>query len=459
MTVTGPTTNRYLNGAYAPVSEEVTAFDLPVTGTIPTELDGRYLRNGPNPFGPVDDPDGYHWFTGDGMVHGVRLRDGRAEWYRNRWVRSTRVSEGLGEEPAPGERFGGFDGANTNAVGHAGRYYAIVEAGARPVELDDELNTICHSDFGGTLPHGYTAHPKRDPESGELHAMSYWWGRPNVIEYTVVGTDGRVRRCEDIAVPGSPMVHDMSLTAGHVVAYDLPVTFNMDAAAAGTRFPYMWDEDYGARIGVLAREAPVDAIRWFDVDPCYVFHPLNSYDDGDRVVLDVVRHPKMFATDLRGPNDGAPTLWRWIVDLTAGQVKEEQLDDLAVEFPRVDERVVGRRHRWALANQVPAGDDGQRADTEFEAGGIVRYDLDNGAREMRDVGRGRGAGEAVFIPRSDEAAEDDGWVMAFVSDAADATTDLVILDAADLTGDPVATVRLPQRVPLGFHGNWIPGGK
>src|SRR6476659_4511377 len=253
MTTEATTTSKWASGLYAPVHEELTAVDLPGDGTLPADLDGRYLRNGPNPIGPVDAS--YHWFTGDGMVHGVRLRDGRAEWYRNRWVRSTRVSEGLGEDPAPGERFGGFDGANTNAIGHAGRYYAIVEAGARPVELD-----------------------------GELHAMSYWWGRPNVIEYTVVGTDGRVRRCDDIAVPGSPMVHDMSLTAGHVVAYDLPVTFNMEAAAAGTSFPYMWDEDYGARIGVLAREAPVDAIRWFDVDPCYVFHPLNAYDDGDRVV-------------------------------------------------------------------------------------------------------------------------------------------------------------------------------
>src|SRR6476619_3308204 len=123
MTMTGPTTNRYLNGAYAPVAEEVTAFDLPVTGTIPVELDGRYLRNGPNPFGPVD-PDGYHWFTGDGMVHGVRLRDGRAEWYRNRWVRSTPVSEALGEPPAPGERHGGMDGATTNVIGLAGPTFA-----------------------------------------------------------------------------------------------------------------------------------------------------------------------------------------------------------------------------------------------------------------------------------------------------------------------------------------------
>ena len=94
-------TNRYLEGAYAPVHEELTAHDLPVTGTLPPELDGRYLRNGPNPFADPD-PASYHWFTGDGMVHGLRLRDGKAEWYRNRWIRSTAVSAALGEEPVPG---------------------------------------------------------------------------------------------------------------------------------------------------------------------------------------------------------------------------------------------------------------------------------------------------------------------------------------------------------------------
>ena len=164
--------------------------ELPVTGRLPVELDGRYLRNGPNPVGAVD-PARFHWFTGDGMVHGVRLRDGKAEWYRNRWVRSTAVSEALGESPKPGERHGGMDTANTNVIGLAGRTYAIVEAGGRPVELSDELETIGHSDLGGTLPNGYTAHPKVDPATGSLHAIAYHWALPN-LQYVVVGADGVV---------------------------------------------------------------------------------------------------------------------------------------------------------------------------------------------------------------------------------------------------------------------------
>ena len=123
-----PENSRFLQGSFAPVTDEVTAFDLPVTGAIPAELSGRYLRNGPNPLG-LDDP-GYHWFIGAGMVHGVRLRDGRAEWYRNRWVRSRRVAEALGESWAQGPVHAGMDfAANTHIIRHAGRTLATVEAG------------------------------------------------------------------------------------------------------------------------------------------------------------------------------------------------------------------------------------------------------------------------------------------------------------------------------------------
>ncbi len=323
--------NRYLEGPFAPLDVEHTAVDLEVTGTLPPELDGRYLRNGPNPL-VAPDPAAHHWFVGDGMVHGLRLEGGRAAWYRNRWVRSTAVSEALGEPPAPGERYMG-ETANTNVIGHAGRTFAIVEAGARPVELTDELETVCHSDFDGTLPHGFTAHPHRDPETGELHAVNYCWARPELLEYVVVGIDGRVRKRVDIPVPGNPMVHDCSITETQVVLYDLPVTFDLEVAMGGAPFPYTWNPGYGARIGLLPREGEADDVTWFEVEPCYVFHPVNAYDHGDTVVIDVVRHPRMFDRDRQGPNEGPPMLWRWTVDRTTGRVTETQLDDTPIEFP------------------------------------------------------------------------------------------------------------------------------
>jgi carotenoid cleavage dioxygenase len=448
--------NRYLTGNFAPVRQEVTAFNLPVTGTIPDVLNGRYLRNGPNPIADPD-PATYHWFTGDGMVHGVRLRDGKAEWYRNRYVRNRAVAETLGEPWAGGPVHADMDFApNTNVIGHAGRTFAIVEAGARPYELTGELDTVGPCDFDGTLPGGYTAHPKLDPVTGELHAMAYWWGWGNQVQYIVISPDGRVTRTEDVAVPGSPMMHDFSLTEGNVVIYDLPVTFNLEAAMAGTRFPYEWDEEYGARVGVLPRAGTAADVRWFDVGPCYVYHPMNSYDDGDRVVLDVVRHPRMFDKDRTGPNDGKPTLWRWTVDLAAGAVHEQQLDDRGVEFPRVDERLVSKRHRYGYAGTFG---DGVIDGADQPYAGLVKYDLTTGASELHSFGPDSGATEGVFVPAHEGAEEDDGYVICFAYDADRDGTDLVVLAAQDFAGEPVARVHLPQRVPFGFHGNWVPDGQ
>ncbi|HEY1828499.1 MAG TPA: carotenoid oxygenase family protein, partial [Acidimicrobiales bacterium] len=303
--------NRYLAGNYAPVPNEVTATDLSVTGTLPEALTGRFLRNGPNPLS-TPEPSKYHWFTGDGMVHGIRIRDGRAEWYRNRWVRSALVAEALGEPTRPGPVHADMDFAsNTNVIGHAGRTFAIVEAGARPYELTYELDTVGPSDLGGTLPGGYTAHPKRDPQSGELHAMSYFWGWGNVVQYSVIDLDGKVRKHVDVPVGGSVSIHDMSLTERFAVIYDLPVVFDLQAAMGGSQFPYHWDREYQARVGLLDREGTADDVRWFDVSQCYVFHPMNAYDDGDTVVLDVIRHERMFDTHQLGPDEGPPTLERW----------------------------------------------------------------------------------------------------------------------------------------------------
>lgn len=448
--MTTPSHN-YLEGNFGPVQEEITAVDLPVTGTIPAELDGRLLRNGPNPIGPQD-PASYHWFTGDGMVHGVRLRDGAAEWYRNRWVRSPEVAAALGEPapPSPYPESVGIFAANTNVIEHAGRTFAIVEAGAPPIELTDELDTIGPSDFSGTLEHPFSAHPKRDPGTGELHVVAYHWAWGNKIRYMSVAPDGRVQRSVDVETPGSPMVHDMAFTERYALLFDLPVTFNLEAAMAGKRLPYSWNDEYGARIGLLPLAATDgSAVRWFDIEPCYFYHPLNAYDlDDGRVVLDAVRHPKMFATDLHGPNEGAPRLDRWTIDPVEGKVLEETLNDRSQEFPRLNENLQGRRNRYGYGVGV--------AFEEVEHGPAIKHDLVAGTTVEHDYGNGRVTLEPVFVPRDGATAEDDGWIMSYVYDATTDKADVVILDAQDFTGDPIATIHLPVRVPFGFHGNWIP---
>jgi carotenoid cleavage oxygenase len=446
-------TNRYVDGHLAPVAEETTATELTVTGTIPDHLEGRYVRNGPNPLSA--DPATHHWFLGEGMVHGVRLRDGRAEWYRNRWVRSAEVAGALGEPVPTGPLRDDRDwAANTHIVAHAGRLLAIVEAGARPQELSPDLDTLGPCDFDGTLPGGFTAHPKVDPATGEMHAVAYWWGWGEQVQYLVVGTDGRVRRTVDVATHGSPMMHDFSLTEHHVVLYDLPVRFDMDLAAGGIRLPYRWDPEYPARLGVMPRDGGAADVRWFEVDPCYVFHPMNAWSDGPgdqaTIVLDVVRHPRMFDQDRLGPNEGPPSLHRWTVDPASGKVAEALLDDRPQEFPRIDERLTGRRHRFGYT--VGAGDP---ADDTFAATTtVVRHDMADGRATSRKFDPGDRLSELVFVASGPTAPEEDGVLMGYIFRAGTGASSLILLDAGTL--ETVAEIHLPVRVPQGFHGSWIP---
>jgi carotenoid cleavage dioxygenase len=319
--------------------------------------------------------------------------------------------------------------------------------------LTDDLETVRFTDFDGGLPGGFTAHPKRHPGTGELHAAGYWWQRPGIVDYVVVGLDGSVVHHAAIPTPGNPMVHDCSITDTAMVIYDLPCTFDLQAGLEGWPFPYRWNPDHAARLGVLPLRGSADQVQWFQIDPCYVFHPINAYDVGTRVVIDVIRHPKVFATDLWGPNEGAPATWRYVLDRATGTATEQQLDDRPLEFPRIDERVVGRQHRYSWAVEISLAPDG---DVLWPGTGLVRRDQASQTSTLRTFGPGRTVGEAVFVPRSPDAGADDGWYLAFVHDAATDRSELVVLDGQGWSDEPVAVVHLPARVPLGFHGSWVP---
>ncbi|MFD7238792.1 carotenoid oxygenase family protein [Streptomyces syringium] len=439
--------NPYLSGHFAPVHDEIIAVDLPVTGRIPESLRGRYLRNGPNPLS-VDRPDGHYWFSGEGMVHGVRLRDGRAEWYRNRWVRSDAVAGRLGEKLLHGPRHLDMDFApNTHILNFAGHYLALVEGGALPYELDDELFTIGPFDFHGTLPGGLAAHAVVEPATGELHAVAYCWAWP-YVQYLVAGVDGCVRRRVDIPVPGRPMMHDFSLTERHVVLYDLPVVFTPHTGRPAAGFPYAWDPGRAARLGVLPRDGGPADVRWLEIDPCFVLHPMNAYERDGIITLHLVRYDRLFDGPRPGPGERPAYLERWTVDPVAGRVRRLRLDDRAVEFPRVDPRRLTARHRFGYAVAEAAG--------YGVPAGLVKYDLERGTSEEYRVAPGGDIGEAVFVPSRPGAPEDDGWLMSYAFDAERGATDLVVLAAQDIAAGPVARIHLPVRVPLGLHGNWIP---
>ena len=454
-----PDTKRFLEGSFAPVNEEITVFDLPVTGQLPAGLSGRYLRNGPNPLG-LDDTD-YHWFLGAGMVHGVRLRDGRAEWYRNRWVRSKAVAAAHHEQWPAGPVHENMDfAANTCIISHGGKTLATVEAGPLPYELTDELDTIGPCNFGGTLPGGFAAHTKLDRRTGELHAIAYFWAWDHV-QHVVVDATGKVTRTTDIPVPDGPMMHDFALTGKYVVLFDLPVTFSLNAVTQGKELPYVWNPGHPARVGLLPRDGSSSAVQWIGIDPCWVFHTLNAYDmDDGTVLVDLCQYNAGFDVSTLWDAHGPVTLDRWTIDPAAGTVRQQRLDDRGQEFPRVDDRIISKPNRYGYSAVI--GDvtraitvAGDFADDAF-SNAILKHDLAKGTTEAHEFGRDATVGEAVFAPSGPDAGEDDGYVMTFVHNPDRGAADLVILAAQDFTADPVARVHLPARIPLGFHGNWMP---
>ncbi|ORL37642.1 carotenoid oxygenase [Prescottella equi] len=473
----------YVDERYAPVRAEVTEFDLPVRGTIPEWLDGRYLRNGPNPIAQVR-PDEYNWFTGDGMVHGIRISGGRALWYRNRWVDSEVTSRALHRSAPPEHGRSPLHGpsANTNVIGFAGRTLALVEAGVACAELSYDLDTVDVCDFDGTVRGGYTAHPIEEPGTGELHAVSYHFGRGDTVLYTVIGPDGRLRRKLPIRVGGSPMMHAFSLTPDFVVIYDLPVTFDVRSAVTAniarplrpfaalalsatigrvrlprpvlnrvpaTRagsFPYRWDHRYPPRVGLVPRRGDPTPM-WLDVEPCYVFHPVNATSEGGKVVVDLVVHERVFDADRTGPSEGRPRLERWHLDpLVSSRVRRTRLGDENVEFPRFDERYTASLHHdcWLVV-----GSDDLSGEHR-----LVRSDRAHGIQAMRDFGPRSAVGEFVFHPEAPDSPEGHGVVMGLVTNLAENSTELRILDARTL--EDQASIALPRRVPAGFHGNWVP---
>ncbi|WP_254604955.1 carotenoid oxygenase family protein [Sphingomonas bacterium] len=439
-----------LTGIHQPMTEELTLTDLAVEGAIPPQLDGRYVRIGPNPAAP--DPRSYHFFTGDGMLHGVRLQDGRALWYRNRWIRSDEVAKARDLPAAPGPRHV-FDTVNTSVLGHAGSGWALVEAGSTPVRFDEHLESQRYDDFGGTLPGSFTAHPRRDPATGELHALCYEATDPKRLRYNTVDAAGRVRRSVTIPVAHGPLIHDCAITQRYVIVMDLPLTLSMRVVLSGNGFPYRWNEKHPARIGLLPRDGEADDIRWIALDPCFVFHTANAFDLPDgRVALDVIAYDRMFAGDNLAPDEQPRGLERWTIDPMAGTVEQRVIDPAPQELPTIDARRTGLPYRYAYALGLPE----EMTETLVGEAPLLKHDLERGVRHLHAFGPGRIAGEFVFVPRSPDAAEDDGWLMGFVIEADGSGTALEILDAADIEAPPIASVRIPHRIPPGIHGAWLP---
>jgi carotenoid cleavage dioxygenase-like enzyme len=458
--------NPYLAGVYAPVTDERDDDCLEVIGEVPADLDGVYLRNGPNPQFP---PQGrYHWFDGDGMVHGIRFRDGRAS-YRNRWIRTEgfeREADAGGGlwtgviEPRDGNPRSHLslkDSANTDLVYFRDRVLALWYLSGRPYALDAEtLATIGAEDFGATLPCRVSAHAKVDERTGELLFFDYG-PRPPYMRYGVVGHEGVVTHLVDIDLPGPRLPHDMAATEHHSILMDLPLV-NDPAAASQGRHKILFAGDQPARFGVIPRHGRGDEIRWFEAEPCYVYHSVNAWEEGDEVVLDLCRVTRPAPRgDAVGPLAKMLSylrldahLYRYRFDLRTGATTEGYLDDDNTEFPTMNLGLLGQPSRFAYTMRISP-------EPTLLFDGIVKYDTTTGAQDRHWFGERRWGSEAPFAPRATAKTEDDGYLVSFVHDEREGRSEVVIIDAADLGAGPVGRVLLPGRVPIGFHATWVRG--
>jgi carotenoid cleavage dioxygenase-like enzyme len=462
----------YLEGPYAPVFEEITARDLEaVSGEIPRDLVGTFVRNGANPKLP---PKGrYHWFDGDGMIHAVEIANGKAT-YRNRFVRT----RALAAEMEAGEALwtgilepvdlknprGPFKNtANTDLVFHAGKLLALWWQSGLPYEIRlPDLETCGEEQFGKNHKAGISAHPKVDPRTGEMMFMAFGAMRAPFLSYGVIDAKGELAHFVPIeSVPGPRYQHDIAITERFTILMDLPMYADPEMLKVGkSRVRFFRDQP--ARFGLIPRHGRDADIKWFNAEACYVYHTINAWEEGpDEVVMVGCRIADPLMGDPRNPTATHPIpsiglqrlepyLHEWRFNLKTGAVKERRLGDVMVEFPRMDNRLLGAKSRYSFNPKVA-----QAPTVIFE--GLLKHDFETGKDVTHLYPDGWSAGEAVVCPREGSTGEDDAYVVTFALEHATGRSELWIWSAKDFGGAPIARVKIPARVPAGYHAWWING--
>lgn len=473
MNPTQPSNMHFFTDNFAPLREEYDLPALALSGQIPQGLSGALYRVGPNPQYAPSDHD-YHWFSGDGMVHAFFIDQGQVA-YRNRWARTPKWQM---EHQARRALFGSFGNpatsdpialgknsgtANTSVLWHGGRLFALEES-HQPFELDAlTLESKGHQSFGDQLAARCTAHPKLDAHTGELHFFAYspeGPGTPGMV-YGVMDRHCQVTRLQSFDAPYASMAHDFMLTRRHVLFPVMPLTTSVERAMRGKPL-LAWEKEKRTHVGVMSRGQSTETLRWFHTDACHVFHVMNAWDDGDTVVAYVMQAdvaPGLPDAEGRpgAPEAMAARLCRWTFDLSghASGFEREYLDDMVAEFPRIDERYTGLRNRYGFytGHSTPR----PRDDSESVLyDSLARFDFATGQRQSYVLPAGDVVSEPVFVPRSPDADEGDGWLLAVAWRAKTNRSDLLILDAMNVMAGPLALAHLPHRVPFGFHGNWRP---
>ncbi len=458
-----------LAGNSAPVLQEDVLDDLTVIGQVPTDLNGLYVRNGPNAFYPPGWR--YHAYDGDGMLHAVKFSHGRVS-YRNRWIQTRALQEeraaghslwkGLKESmraDRPDEPL--KNTSNTDVKYHAGRLISMWYRSGMPYALDpDTLETLGTADYDGAISR-ISAHSRPDEHTGELLFFDYSLTAP-YMQYGVIGPDRKLRHKIDVPLDGPSLPHDMAVTEHYSILHDFPLRPDPDALRSG-RYKVRFHADQPTRFAVVPRYGQASEIRWFEAKPCYMLHVVNAWEDGDEVVM--VGTPYRMHEGADGRPDARRLeqtihlrqrdflLYEWRFNLKTGQTTERAIDDvLNTEFPVINSLYQGRKNRYSYNIVFPQGG---REEPRFP--GLVKYDLQTGGYLAYSAGPQFFYNEPGFAPRDNSQSEDDGYLVGLVWNPREQQSEIQVFDCkgARIAEGPVARIILPRRVPHGFHATFV----
>uniref|UniRef100_A0A1D1ZCR7 carotenoid 9,10-dioxygenase n=1 Tax=Anthurium amnicola TaxID=1678845 RepID=A0A1D1ZCR7_9ARAE len=487
--------HHYLSGNFAPAREETPpSRDLPVRGSLPVCLNGEFVRVGPNPkFAPVA---GYHWFDGDGMIHGMRIKDGKAT-YVSRYVKTSRLKQEEYFGKAKFMKIGDLKGmfgllmvnmqllraklkildvsygtgtANTALVYHHGHLLALSEAD-KPyvvkVMEDGDLQTLGMLDYDRRLAHSFSAHPKVDPFTDEMFTFGYSH-LPPYVTYRVITKEGVMLDPVPITIPEPVMMHDFAITENYAIFMDLPLYFRPKEMVKGGKLIFTFDATKKAKFGVLPRYAKDELqIKWFELPNCFIFHNANAWEEGDEIVLITCRLQNLDLDMVNGTvkeklENFKNELYEMRFNMKNGAASQKQLSVSAVDFPRINESYTGRNQQFVYGTILDniakvKGIIKFNLHAEPETRGKTKLEVGGNVMGIFELGSGRYGSEAVFVPRKPGVCsdEDDGYLIFFVHDDNTGKSEVNVIDAKTMSADPVAVVELPSRVPHGFHAFFV----
>jgi carotenoid cleavage dioxygenase-like enzyme len=431
-------------GDYPPVTEEVTETALQVEGAIPPDLSGLYVRNGPNSWQGGTE----HFFMGDGMLHGIRLEQGQASWYKNRYVQTPLLYKESGLLLKPPEL--AENQSNVSLIYHGDKLLSLGEAGWGYEINPADLSTVGVETYDNKLQTAMTAHPKIDPDTGTMHFFGYSVFAP-YLTYHQANAAGELVKSVPLDTDGPAMMHDFAMTENHVIFMELPVKFSMFKAVTLDPFPFGWDDDAVCRMGVLPKTGSANDMQWFDVPTCFIFHTMNAYERDGSIVLDAARYDSLWVKGSGDFNHPA-YLSRFTLNLATGAAGVDQVNAQAMEFPQINRSHWGREYRYGYSLTSGMEDGHVSYDG---ATGFMKFDMQSGEGEHYRLPKGVAPGEPFFVASENASSEDDGYILSYVYQPSTHTSELWILEAANFAAGPVAKVKLPVRVPIGFHGEWV----